>query len=252
MPLTFSHPAAILLINKKWKKYFSFTGLVLGSMSPDFEYFLNFKPLAIIGHTFLGFLILNLPLCFVLAYLFHKFIKKPLILHLPTPISTWYSNFALKTWRLNSFRDFWIFIYSALFGMLTHIVWDSFTHIGGGMVNLLPFLSIKIGIFGYSIPMFKLLQHSSSVFGAIFILLYFYKEKHTSNYIKNIPAKLKVTFFVLIIANGGLFGFGIINFSFHDSENLNLGILVVTVINCMFFGLILTSFISKLWTGAAK
>ncbi|WP_434297574.1 DUF4184 family protein [Clostridium sporogenes] len=40
MPFTFSHPAIVLHLEKKWNKYFSFTALILGSMSPDFEYFI--------------------------------------------------------------------------------------------------------------------------------------------------------------------------------------------------------------------
>lgn len=43
MPLTFAHPAAVLPFSRN-SKYVNFLALVLGSMAPDFEYFLHGKP----------------------------------------------------------------------------------------------------------------------------------------------------------------------------------------------------------------
>ena len=71
MPFTLAHPAAVFFFkNKK----FNLTALILGSMAPDFIYFLNFRPYGNLGHKILGFFILNLPLCILLAYIFHNFI----------------------------------------------------------------------------------------------------------------------------------------------------------------------------------
>ena len=42
MPFTFAHPAIVLPFYKK-PKFFSMTTLIIGSMSPDFEYFLRMK-----------------------------------------------------------------------------------------------------------------------------------------------------------------------------------------------------------------
>ena len=87
MPFTLAHPAAVFFFkNKK----FNLTALILGSMAPDFIYFLNFRPYGNLGHQILGFFILNLPLCILLAYIFHNFIKSPLISHLPRPLDNWY------------------------------------------------------------------------------------------------------------------------------------------------------------------
>lgn len=57
MPLTFAHPAAILPFSRQ-SKYIHFSALVLGSMAPDFEYFLRGRPVGEIGHSFTGFLLL--------------------------------------------------------------------------------------------------------------------------------------------------------------------------------------------------
>jgi len=154
MPFTFSHPAAVLIINTKLKRYFCFTGLVLGSMAPDFEYFLHLKPFSTIGHEFTGFIFLNLPLCFLIAFIFHKIFKRPLILHLPHQLSNLVSGYAQKEWNLNSLRKVAVFIYSALLGMLTHIIWDSFTHIKGKMVELIPTLSYEFHFAGYTVAFY--------------------------------------------------------------------------------------------------
>ncbi|OTG97935.1 hypothetical protein B9T24_00750 [Acinetobacter sp. ANC 4654] len=42
MPFTFSHTAAVFLF-KPWLNKLSLTGLALGCMAPDFEYFLRMR-----------------------------------------------------------------------------------------------------------------------------------------------------------------------------------------------------------------
>ena len=54
MPFTFSHPAIILPLKKLPKKYISMTGLIVGSIAPDFEYFLRMK--SKYSHTMSGIL----------------------------------------------------------------------------------------------------------------------------------------------------------------------------------------------------
>ncbi|WP_240482010.1 DUF4184 family protein [Flavobacterium psychrophilum] len=39
MPFTFSHPAIILPLRYLPRQWFSLTGLIIGSLTPDFEYF---------------------------------------------------------------------------------------------------------------------------------------------------------------------------------------------------------------------
>lgn len=77
MPFTFSHAAAVLpfLNNKKM----SATALVVGSMSPDFEYFFRMKMQSELSHTFQGIYLVDFPLSFVVILAFHSVIKKPLI-----------------------------------------------------------------------------------------------------------------------------------------------------------------------------
>ena len=79
------------------------------------------------------------------------------------------------------------FGYSALLGMLTHVIWDSFTHQNGLMVTKLRVLTQTYTIFGYQIPIYKFLQHGSTMFGIMLIFGYIYyraslsKDKNTSS-----------------------------------------------------------------------
>lgn len=75
MPLTFAHPAAVLPFSRK-SKYIHFPALVLGSMAPDFEYFLRGQPIGAIGHTFSGFLTYNLPLVIFFYLVYHFFVHQ--------------------------------------------------------------------------------------------------------------------------------------------------------------------------------
>jgi hypothetical protein len=54
MPFTFSHPAIILPLKYFKKKWFSLTGLVIGSMTPDFEYFVRMRIQSNYSHTIEG------------------------------------------------------------------------------------------------------------------------------------------------------------------------------------------------------
>ncbi|MBJ8102724.1 MULTISPECIES: DUF4184 family protein [Bacillus cereus group] len=172
MPFTFAHPAAVLPFVKK-KSYISVTALILGSMAPDFEYFLHFRPYGIIGHTWAGFLYLNLPLVFLLAYAYHCILKGPFITHLPKPFASYYKYVVDEKWALYNWKDFFVFCYSALFGMLTHVFWDAFTHKTGYFVMKMPLLQQEV----YSIPIYKFLQHGSTCFGLLLLIYVLWKYR---------------------------------------------------------------------------
>ena len=167
MPLTFAHPAAILPF-LRGGKYFNFSALVLGSMSPDFEYFLRGRPSGEIGHTFVGFVVFNLPLVIIIYFIYRTYIHRTLFNHLPFFLQDTYFQKPNSTIGLKVT----VFLYSALLAMLTHVVWDSFTHLNGFMVKNLSFLSYTFQIYGFKIPIFKFLQHGSTIVGLFAIIVY--------------------------------------------------------------------------------
>jgi hypothetical protein len=51
-----------------------------------------------------------------------------------------------------------------LAGALTHVLWDSFTHASGHVVAVFPVLRARV-LGGHGPPVFKLLQHASTLIG---------------------------------------------------------------------------------------
>ncbi|WP_427109800.1 DUF4184 family protein [Lysinibacillus xylanilyticus] len=195
MPLTFAHPAAVIPFCRK-SRYINFSAMVLGSMAPDFEYFLRGQPIGEIGHTFTGFFLLNLPLVIMIYFIYHQIIHLNVVHYLPNflQITSSYKVEGSKTWKTV------VFCYSALFGMLTHVVWDSFTHKHGFMVVNFLVLTKTFSVYGFQIPVYKFLQHGSTLMGISLIVGYMYykaslnKNKDTSK----IGAKNKFYFGALL------------------------------------------------------
>src|ERR1700722_2553749 len=96
MPFTFSHPSAIL--PAKWlpEKWVSITALVIGSITPDFEYFIRMKNLGLYGHTLGGLFWFDLPIGFALTFVYHDLVRDSLIDNLPRFLRS----------RLNKFKGF--------------------------------------------------------------------------------------------------------------------------------------------------
>lgn len=83
MPFTFSHPAIVLPLAFLPKKIISITGLIIGSLTPDFEYFIRMKLSSEYSHTISGVFLFDLPLGIILTFLFHGIVRNKLIDNLP-------------------------------------------------------------------------------------------------------------------------------------------------------------------------
>ncbi|QXM07012.1 DUF4184 family protein [Crassaminicella indica] len=248
MPFTFSHPAIVIPIKNKLGKYFDFTALVLGSMAPDFEYFLRFKPMGTIGHTIGGFFYFNLPLCFIIAYIFHYIVKKPFIFNLPKPIDGWFYHIAVNSWSIKSVKGFFVFVYSAIIGMFSHVLWDGFTHDGGMFVNRIPLLRKYIYFINNQIPMYKFFQHGSTLIGFMIIFLYLYRNRNQykgKNYHTSTKTKLFYYACILFIT--------VVSSSYRifwilGGFNLRyIGSYIVTLINGGLIGVIIASLIFRIY-----
>lgn len=175
MPFTFSHPAIVLPLTYLPKKWFSLTGLIIGSITPDFEYFIRMKVQSDYSHTLSGLFWFNLPLGILLAFIFHGIVRNSLIENLPLFLKSRFSNFTRFNW-LNFFKkNILVVILSILIGAASHLFWDSFTHQTGFFVQKLSVLSSAIKISNFSVPIYKIIQHGSTLAGAIIIFYAIYK-----------------------------------------------------------------------------
>jgi hypothetical protein len=118
VPFTLAHPAAVLpFIRRRWVDA---SCLVIGSMSPDFEYFALGEHRGNFGHTWLGLFAWCLPVTLASAALFHALILPALSRALPESLAR---RLSPTRWRLSLAA-----VTSALIGATTHILWDHVTH----------------------------------------------------------------------------------------------------------------------------
>ena len=175
MPFTPAHVMAVLPL-VRWHRRLRLdpTCLVIGSMSPDFEYFVRGEQVGRISHEFVGIAVWCVPMTLILAALWHHVVKWPVLLAAP-------SRFARRI--TSSFAAPWVerwtiavvvtCVISAAIGALTHILWDGLTHAKGVIVERVPSLTTL-----YDVPILgekalhRLLQHTSTVVGLVAVAVY--------------------------------------------------------------------------------
>jgi len=177
MPFTLSHSAAVLPFLRS--RYFSATGLVVGTMAPDFEYFFRMNIQGIYGHTLLGIFYFDIPVSLMLAILFHGIVKKNLIDNLPYFLQSRFRE--ARTIDFGSYlKDHkLIFILSVILGTITHIVWDGFTHDRQFFVKALPLIykGRTVDFLGAHYPLWYVLQQVSTLIGLMILAVFVFKMK---------------------------------------------------------------------------
>lgn len=169
MPFTFSHPAIVLPLMFLPRKWVSLTGLVIGSLTPDFEYFIRMKVQSDYSHSISGLFWFDLPLGLLLAFIFHNIVRNSLFNNLPVVLKARLSAFQHFNWN-EYFKFNWlVVVLSILIGASSHLFWDSFTHEHGYFVEVIPGLNNIVEIAGRPVPVFKILQHGSTLVGALII-----------------------------------------------------------------------------------
>jgi hypothetical protein len=128
VPFTFSHPAIVLPLTVRDKNTFSTTALVIGSITPDFEYFANFAHHSIYSHTWIGVLWFDLPVSIIIFYVYNKIVKDELIDNLPTFLNKRFVR--MKTARTVNYstRRYRVIFISLLLGIISHLFWDRLLH----------------------------------------------------------------------------------------------------------------------------
>jgi len=166
MPFTFlSHQAAVVPLKLARPGWFDGTALAVGSAAPDLAYALNGTPAAVDGHTLPAQLWLCLPVTLALVWLVRRVVAEPLAVHLPEA-----GPFRLRDYRLlaGGRRPVAVTVASALAGSLSHVALDAFTHADGWAVARAGLLRQEVLTIGErSIPLFKLLQYTGHVGGAV-------------------------------------------------------------------------------------
>ena len=163
MPWTFAHPAAALLVHRFGRRSLPLSGLVVGSLSPDFGYYVGAFDAATQAHTLRGTLTICLPsACLLLVVLLR--LRAFLVAPLPQPHRAAIDGLPTPSlWPLAHFAGM---VGAIWIGALTHVAWDAFTHASGPMVWIIaPLCEELFEISGRRFATYTLLQHAGTLFG---------------------------------------------------------------------------------------
>lgn len=176
MPWTFAHPAAVLpFVGLTGPKRLSLAALVIGSMSPDFGYYLGLYDLAGIAHTPPGILALCLPSGLLVVWL-SRGLQRPVAYLLPQPHGQALLAAGGAATPRNVLSVSLLAVALAL-GAATHIIWDAFTHEGRFFVAHIAALQTPVfRAFNREFRVFNLLQHASTFGGCACLALAYYRH----------------------------------------------------------------------------
>jgi hypothetical protein len=242
MPFTTAHIAAILPLKKYCPHIFSVSSLVIGSMIPDFEYFVRMTLYGRYGHTLNGIFIFDIPLGIILYIIFHEFVRLPSITYFPTYFYSRFGSAANFKWKPYFFKNFAKILLSLFVGILTHFAWDSFTHDKKYFfVKYVPILLEYIHVFGYKMPLHYFLQILSTFVGMI--ILFWYVHLLPSKYSKQIKSNEKIfNFWVFVLVLAIIIGS--IRWSIGMPNQKVVGQLIVVGVSSFLLSLLIVSYIS--------
>jgi hypothetical protein len=174
MPFTISHAAAVLPLHRLSKARLPLAALMIGSMSPDFSYFLP-GDVDFSTHRLPSLLWFCLPVGLAAWLLFVWMLEEPTIALLP---ATWRARITPSDRRV-SLAAFLFASLAIVIGAASHIVWDAFTHGSSPVVSALPFLRVTVFKIGYEhYRLFKVLQHVSSLAGMLALFVWAWRIRH--------------------------------------------------------------------------
>lgn len=180
MPFTVSHIAAVLPLHKPLRRLGLLSAAAIGAMAPDLDLILPMRLAREHTHGRLALLSFCLPVGLTAWALFEALIKPALIEVLPNRV---YARLCAEHLgaRLGSVKAWFYAALAVLFGALTHIIWDGFTHEDGRGAHILSALGERdLELGGSSWQLYRWLQHGSTAIGvaAVFMALWLW-ARHT-------------------------------------------------------------------------
>jgi hypothetical protein len=158
MPFTVSHAAAALPIHVFGRRL-PLAALMIGSMAPDFAFFIPFAPYRSSTHSIPGIFWFCLPVSLAVWYIFIRWMEQPTMALFPDAWREKLTPTGPITPKLLALTSLGIVL-----GAGTHLLWDSFTHSHTWASTAMPALRERQSALGGA-PLYHLLQVASSVFG---------------------------------------------------------------------------------------
>jgi len=153
----------------------SFPALIIGSLCPDAGYCFGGGLGGGFSHTLLGGLVFGLPLGAVLLALLYGLRLRAVNL-LAAPYQR-----AFRPLCQQPAGSLWVLLVSLAIGIWSHLLWDSFTHTTGWLVQHLPVLQTPVlSVAGRKARVCHLLWYGCSFAGVTVLFLAFDKWRRTS------------------------------------------------------------------------
>jgi hypothetical protein len=170
MPFTLSHPAAVLPFARLLAGRRLLSAVVIGSMVPDFWHFLPWQPARFETHSADALLTFSLPVGLSAYWIFQWLIKQPLIELLPPGAHARWRELAAPA-EVSSLKQWVLAACGVLFGAVSHLVWDAFTHEGARGVRMFPMLEDPVvELRGHRLAGAHLLQDANSLVGLLVVI----------------------------------------------------------------------------------
>jgi hypothetical protein len=165
MPFTISHVAAVLPFSRFLRPRHLLSAAIVGSMAPDFGIFLPLHLPRTETHSLLALLTFILPAGLAGYWIFQIMIKPAVLAVLPDRAFQVARPYAAAA-DISRLRPWLLAIAGILFGALTHLAWDTFTHEGARGMRMIPALDeLMLGAGGHHLAGQRLLQDFSSLVG---------------------------------------------------------------------------------------
>jgi hypothetical protein len=175
------------------------TGLIVGSVTPDFEYFIRMRVTSIYSHTWTGMFWFDLPLALLLTFLYHYIIRNSFICNLPVFLKKRLSRYMDFKWTDYFKHHFFTVIICLLVGIASHIFWDGFTHPGGDFVKRISWLRESSEVFGFHILNSRLMHIISTIVGGILVFYAILRIPKATKYAKS---RNPVYYWFIVIGTG--------------------------------------------------
>jgi membrane-bound metal-dependent hydrolase YbcI (DUF457 family) len=174
VPFTVSHAAAVLPLQRLTRHRVPLAAMMIGSMAPDFQFFVPFDVSRDFTHDFAGLFAFCWPLGLAVWLLFVKVLERPTIELLPSPWRERVPRSGPVTPRALLLASLGIIL-----GAMTHVAWDAFTHWGTPVSQYFPGLGAEVfEVRGRAVHVFSLLQYLSSVAGLLALAYWGYNLRH--------------------------------------------------------------------------
>jgi len=169
MPLTPAHAALALPLSRA-APALPLAPVVIGTLSPDFEYLLRLSPTGHFAHSLVGLVVFCVPVSLLAWGMWHAIVRPAFVRLLPPGMGVMTSERARGA-PPSVATLAGLGAVAAFLGALSHVAWDAFTHANGWAVAHLPMLRADASLgWPLGVRWYRVLQHASSVAGMAVIL----------------------------------------------------------------------------------